>query len=282
MTFHWTSELTHAFQTEGFVHLRGLFTAQEAANYRKEAHDLLQRLGQRASDNPTWSSVNTGKTVIQHCHDVQTHSSAFTRLLLDPRLTQAMAGCIGPNVQLHHTKMFIKPPEKGSPFPMHQDYPYFPHARHTMTAAIIHFDDAPIAKGCLRVVPRSHKLGPLMPHNLKDFSLSPTEYPIESAHAVEATAGDVLIFNYLVIHGSGINVSNEARTTLLVQFRDPADEPLLHTHESRSQGLMLAGIDPNAGRTPVLADDPAYVFPHTVPERLIPEGRRRAAAAAAH
>ncbi len=275
MSFRWTPEHTQLFQSEGFVHIRGLFTPAEAAEYRREAHDLLKRLGQRAESNATWNSVATGKTVIKDCHDVQNHSAAFTRMLVDPRLTAAMVGCIGPNVQLHHTKMFIKPPEIGSPFPMHQDHPYFPHARHTMTAAILHFDDAPIARGCVRVVPKSHKLGPLVPHNLRDFSLSPTEYPIDKAFPVEAKAGDAVIFNYLVIHGSGVNVSDEARTTVLVQFRDPTDEPLLHVHESRGQGLMLAGVDPNAGRTKVLVDDPEFLFPNSIPDALLPPGRKR-------
>ena len=155
-----------------------------------------------------------------------------------------MQDVVGPNIQLHHTKMFIKPPEKGSPFPMHQDYPYFPHERNTMSGAIIHFDDAPIEKGCLRVVPGSHKLGPIAPANSRDYSLSMEKYPIESAHPCEAEAGNVILFNYLTIHGSGVNVSKEARTTVLIQFRDPVDKPLSKGHESRGQGMMLAGLDP--------------------------------------
>jgi len=47
------------------------------------------------------------------------------------------------------------------PFPMHQDYPYFLHARHTMMPAVFHFDGTPEEKRCLRVVPGSHRLGPL-------------------------------------------------------------------------------------------------------------------------
>ena len=182
-----------------------------------------------------------------HCHNVQFYSAAFSRLLVDPRLTDRVSGIIGsPNVQLHHTKMFIKPPEKGSPFPMHQDAPYFPHDRHTMMAAIIHFDDAPIEKGCVRVVPGSHKLGVLEHSSQGGWHLPFEQYPIDSAVPCEAKAGDVLFFSYLTIHGSGINVSQEARTTLLVQMRDPADPPTIKTHESRGQGMMLRGIDPLA------------------------------------
>jgi hypothetical protein len=54
----------------------------------------------------------------------------------------------------------------------------------------------------------------------------------------------VLFFSYLTIHGSGINVSDEARTTVLIQMRDPADPPAVKTHESRGQGMMLRGVAP--------------------------------------
>ena len=167
-------------------------------------------------------------------------------------LTDRAADIIGPNIQLHHTKMFIKPPAKGAPFPMHQDFPYFPHQHHTMIAAIIHFDDAPIEKGCVRVVPGSHKLGPLEHLHDGGHHLPIDEYPITEATPCPAEAGDVLFFSYLTIHGSGLNESSEARTTLLLQLRDPADLPTVETHVSRGQGMILHGIDPlaNSGPSP--------------------------------
>jgi ectoine hydroxylase-related dioxygenase (phytanoyl-CoA dioxygenase family) len=70
------------------------------------------------------------------------------------------------------------------------------------------------------------------------------EYPVESAVPCAAEAGDVLFFSYLTIHGSGVNTSSEARTTILVQMRDPADPPTNEAHQSRGQGMMLRGIDP--------------------------------------
>ncbi len=52
--------------------------------------------------------------------------------------------------------------------------------------------------------------------------------------------------SYLLVHGSGPNVSSEPRTTLLIQLRDPEDRALDDRHRSRGQGMMLAGIDPTA------------------------------------
>lgn len=226
------------FNDHGYVMVPGLITAAEALSLRGEAEALAERLG---NPDATWASVRDGNARITHCHNVQFHSAAFTRLLTDPRFTTVAQALIGPNVQLHHTKMFIKPPERGASFPMHQDYPYFPHERDSMIAAIFHLDDAPVEKGCLRVVPGSHKLGPL-PAVGEDRHVE--GYAIEDALPLPARAGDVVFFSYLLIHGSGPNLSDEARTTLLVQMRDPADRPIVDRHISRGQGMMLAGIDP--------------------------------------
>jgi ectoine hydroxylase-related dioxygenase (phytanoyl-CoA dioxygenase family) len=245
-----TDEQLGFYREQGYLLVERMFSAAEAAALRRECHELAARLSAERNIDATWGSARevaeqAKQTALLHCHDVQFQSAAFSRLIVDERLTSAAAQIIGsPNVQLHHSKMFIKPPERGSPFPMHQDHPFFPHARHSMIAAIVHFDDAPIEKGCVRVAPGSHKLGPLAHVAEGGWHLPFEQYPIESAVACPARAGDVLFFSYLTIHGSGINVSDEARTTVLIQMRDPADPPTLKTHESRGQGMMLRGIAP--------------------------------------
>jgi ectoine hydroxylase-related dioxygenase (phytanoyl-CoA dioxygenase family) len=232
------------YQENGYLHIKGLLSAEEAAAYRAECHGLAERTG---NTDATWSSVRSAepnpRVRLSHCHDVHFYSAAFTRLLVDPRLVRVAQGIIGPNVQLHHTKMFIKAPENGSPFPMHQDYPYFPHRNHSMIAVIIHFDDAPVEKGCLRVVPGSHRQGPLASIG-PDHHLPEDRYPIEQATALPAKAGDAIFMSYLLVHGSGVNRSQEPRTTVLLQLRDPTDIPLNERHSSRGQGMMLAGVDP--------------------------------------
>ena len=244
-----TQQQRNFYAENGYLLLERQFAAAEAREFRQEAHALIERLSQYSDFNPTWESARqiAQDTKLFHCHNVQFYSALFTRLLVDERLTGATADLIGsPNVQLHHNKLFIKPPEKGSPFPMHQDYPYFPHERHTRLAAVIHFDDAPLEKGCIRVVPGSHKQGAIEHNSQGGFHLPFDQYPLESSVPCPARAGDVLFFNYLTIHGSGVNLSQEGGTTLLVQMRDPEDKPTVNIHESRGQGMMLRGYDPTA------------------------------------
>jgi len=229
-----------SYDDNGYLLIKSLIGPDEAAALRAEVHAIAARQG---PTNATWSSVRDQGTALEHSHDVQFRSAAFSRLLVDERLTSVFTSLIGPNVQLHHNKMFIKPPERGSPFPMHQDYGYFPHRGVSMTAAILHLDDAPDAKGCVRVYPRSHKLGPLAAIG-QDHHVDAERFPLSGATPIEAEAGDLLVFNYLTVHGSGLNISDEPRTTWLVQVRDPEDEPISEQHQSRGQGMMLAGVDP--------------------------------------
>jgi phytanoyl-CoA hydroxylase len=241
-----TAEQIQTYNEQGYLLLPGLFSPEEAGDLRQACHRLA------GEQDPTWGSARDlagagTMTSLQARHDVQFEDALFGRFLMDDRLSGPAADLMGSeNVQLHHTKMIIKPPEKGSPFPMHQDHAFFPHTRHSVLAAICHLDDAPEEKGCVRVVPGSHLQGPVE-HDAEGSPHLPFEqYPLEDATPCPAKAGDVLLFNYLTIHGSGLNLSDKARTTLLVQMRDPEDLPAVEVHVSRGQGMMLRGRDPLA------------------------------------
>src|SRR5579859_8254526 len=162
-----------AYHTNGFALVRHVFDAATLSDFQQETDALLERAsrGGRATE-ATWKgawreSAGVGvadappATRVDSIHNVQNHSAWFTRMLVDPRLVDRAAELIGPNVQLHHTKLHNKPPSVGSPFPMHQDYPYFPHAGDSMIAATVHVDDATVDNGCLCLIPGSHKIGPI-------------------------------------------------------------------------------------------------------------------------
>jgi phytanoyl-CoA hydroxylase len=245
-----------AYRETGYVLVRGVLDAATLEELQIETDGLLQRANQSGRQmNATWrgawrDTVGVGDapalTRVDSIHNVQNHSATFTRLLVNPCLVDLAAELIGPDVQLHHTKLHAKPPSVGSPFPMHQDYPYFPHVGESMIAAVVHLDEATVANGCLCAVPGSHKLGPLEHRSEGSFYLPIDQWPLDRAAAVEANAGDVLLFSYLTVHGSYVNSSSRPRRILLVQVRSPEDQPLTEQHRSPGQGTMLRGINPNA------------------------------------
>ena len=64
-----------------------------------------------------------------------------------------------------------------------------------MIAVILHFDDAPVEKGCLCVYPGSHRLGPLAAVG-SDHHLPGDRFPISGATPIPAKAGDAVFFHY--------------------------------------------------------------------------------------
>ena len=64
---------------------------------------------------------NNESTVVLSIHNVQNHAAIFTRMLLKDTLLDAVGALIeSQDILLHHTKAHVKPPGKGSPYPMHQ------------------------------------------------------------------------------------------------------------------------------------------------------------------
>jgi phytanoyl-CoA hydroxylase len=229
--------MNEQYEEDGYLLVRGVFDAAEVEAMRNGIARILEAVEGTASDrNHAWVAGQ-----LKGYHDLQYHDAVFTRMVAQPRLVAVLTDLIGPNVQLHHSKMLVKPPEQGAPFPMHQDYPYFPHERHSVLAASVHLDDTDEENGCLHVVPGSHRLGPLE----AEGESHTVDYPLESGTACPAAAGDVLFFNYLTIHGSGVNRSTRTRRNVLFQYRDPADTPVLREgiedHVDWGMGLMVAG-----------------------------------------
>lgn len=243
-----TAEQVNFYHENGYLLVKEVYNAEEVEVLRDSVDRFLKRAAASKFDRShAWQGDYLPlevlkKLVLKGFHDVQYHDAEFTRMITHPNLVQVFTKLIGDNVQLHHTKMMVKPPEKGAAFPMHQDYPYFPHEKHTMMLASIHLDQTNEENGCVFVIPGSHKLGPL-PH-VGSHYLNHKEYPIQSGIPCLAEAGDVLFFNYLTIHGSPINGSDRPRRNVLVQVRDPEDLPTKDTHVNWGQGMMLSGINP--------------------------------------
>lgn len=253
------------YRAQGYVLAHGIFTPEHVAELERDLDALVERRLHNAADmdatwKGNWKDGQDRPTKIMHTHDVQAYSAAWTRVLVHDRFTGALADLLGPNVALHHTKAFIKPPERGSAFPMHQDYPYFPHTLGTMMAAIIHLSEATEEMGCFRVYPGTHRLGPLPIVDASQPYVDPAQWPLANATPLPAQRGDVVFFNYLLIHGSDINRSQRERKTVLVQVRDPADQMADERRDnSHALGMMLRGVNPLVHGEALAAGSGSYV-----------------------
>lgn len=245
-----TEEQISQFKEQGYLRIPQVFTPEETESMGRELDQLIQ----------DWATTNMGwtgpwrqvymspdveqRSMLTHLHDLHFYSQAWCRAVTNPRLAEAMADLLGPDVELHHTTLHCKPPETGMPFPLHQDSPFYQHEGFGYVDAIIHLDDTNDENGCLRFLPGSHKQGHLE-HITEDCSphLPTDRYRLEDTVACPAKAGDVVAFSIYTIHGSQINRTNRWRRLVRVGYRDPRNKQLAGQALGRA-GLIVHGMRP--------------------------------------
>jgi ectoine hydroxylase-related dioxygenase (phytanoyl-CoA dioxygenase family) len=251
-----SAEITKSYQENGYYLAKNVYNPAEIAELDRDFDRIVEQLqGSGEKVDARWGGAAINKidqnSVVVHTHNVQIYSAAWLRAFLQPRFLEVSQAILNsPDVILHHSKLFQKPAEKGAPFPMHQDWSYFPSVKDTMMAGIIHVSAATDEMGCLRVYPGSHRLG------RKEESHGQSEnednwlkdYPIEKATIIEAEPGDVVFFHYFTLHGSMPNRSNQVRKTVLVQMHsgdDKVEDEIRHPNAR----LVLSGWNYHAKRS---------------------------------
>lgn len=242
-----TQDIQSFWKENGYYHAKGVFSMAEIAELESDFDRLIAQLGAQEGDaNARWGGTEMEKlgatnTQILHTHNVQQFSAVWHRALMHPKFLEVASALLGPDIVLHHSKLFQKPPEKGAPFPMHQDWTYFPTELDSMLAAIVHVSRASDEMGCVRVYPRSHKLGRVEGTSGQQPSELLDQHPLDGEGVViaESEPGDVLFFHYFTLHGSMPNTSQSTRKTVLVQMYAGNDRPDegMHTDER----LVLQG-----------------------------------------
>lgn len=240
------SLIADQFAEHGYYHAKGVFSAADIASLESDFDRIVAQLTKSGEQiDATWGGAETERLarssdVILHTHNVQKYSRRWLNAFLHERFLDVVSQIIGDDIILHHSKLFQKPSENGSPFPMHQDWPYFPTVNDTMIAGIIHVSDATDEMGCLRVYPGSHRLGRIEGADGRQQNDVLDQYPIETAEIIEAEAGDVVFFHYFTLHGSMPNRSAQTRKTVLCQMysgQDRVEDGNFHPDE----GVVLKG-----------------------------------------
>ena len=238
-----TQDQVNFYDQHGYLRIPAVFNAAEIEELSNEMDRLVQDW---ALTNEGWTGPwrqaymnpkTEKKSKLTHMHDLHFYSEAWCRALIHPRLVEAMSDLLGPNVELHHSTMHIKPPESGHPFPMHQDQPFYTHENDKYVDVLVHLDNTTSENGEIRFLDGSHKLGPL-PHITQTPDGKPCsphlpvdQYRLEDTVPVPARCGDVVIFNINTVHGSYINTTREPRRLVRVGYRDPEN------HQTAGQSL---------------------------------------------
>jgi ectoine hydroxylase-related dioxygenase (phytanoyl-CoA dioxygenase family) len=251
------SAIRDFYHEYGYYVAKGVFDGKVLEQLETDFDRIVDQLKASKEDiqarwgGDTMRELGATDSVIYHTHNVQSYSANWLAAFQSKAFLDVVTEILGEDIILHHTKLFQKPAGKGSPFPMHQDWSYFPTMKDTMMAGIVHVSQATDEMGCLRVYPGSHKLGRLLNFTGQEKREKRHElwakYPLEEATVLEAEPGDVVFFHYFTLHGSKANTSDQIRKTVLCQFysgRDRVEDGNNHP----DQKLCLQGWNYEATR----------------------------------
>ena len=245
-------EVDH-FWTQGYLRVPGVYAPDEVDELAEDLDLLIDRWAGSKPWTGPWRDAlldadMAAKIELRGLHDLPYYSAAWARATSNAKLAGVLRCLLGPAVELHHTTMHVKPPERGQPFPLHQDWPFYPHTDDRYIDVLLHLDDTSHENGEICFLPGSHLGGPLQHVTVAGGTMCHPHLPTDQYHLADTTPvparrGDVVCFNINTIHGSYLNTTSEPRRLVRMGYRHP-DNAQLGGQAMGRPGVMVVGTKP--------------------------------------
>lgn len=162
-----------------------------------------------------------------------TFDQRLRRLAEDPTLLSLVEALLGEEPVLFADQALLKPPGIGREKPWHQDRAFFDVRPGAPVVGVwIALDPALPENGCMHVVPRSHRDGPMVHFSRRDFQICDTDVRKNAILAVPLQPGGCLVFDSLLHHGTPAN--NSALRRWALQFHYAPVSAVWKTKDERS------------------------------------------------
>ena len=150
-------------------------------------------------------------------------SPVFDKVCNNKKILDAVESLIGKNILICGTTLFIKNPNEKGFVSFHQDAKYIGLEPHNWVTAWVAITDANEENGCMRMWSGSHK-NDLQYHNQKfdennllTRGQTVENVPINETKPVILKAGQISLHHPKIVHGSGLNKSNDRRIGFVIQ-----------------------------------------------------------------
>ena len=150
-------------------------------------------------------------------------SPVFNKVCLNNKILDAVESIIGKNILICGTTLFIKIVNEKGFVSFHQDAKYIGLEPHNWVTAWIAVTDSNEENGCMKMWSGSHKEN-LKNHeqkfdenNLLTRGQTIENVPLEETDSVVLEAGQMSLHHPTVVHGSGLNKSNDRRIGFVIQ-----------------------------------------------------------------
>jgi hypothetical protein len=213
------------FNAEGYLLIEDAVSPAALAALR---HDLDAWVQESRSQPGNWGTTADGRarfdceaghcaedTRLRRINNPAEISEAYAQVLLDSPMVDAVAGLIGPNVKVHHSKINLKRPGTATRVGYHQDFSFTPHTNDSLVTALVALDPVDLANGPLRVVPGSHLGGQISLWQDGAFTGQVDEAAAKHYESrsipLEQKPGSVCLMHTKLMHGSDPNRSAAPR-----------------------------------------------------------------------
>ncbi|EPX75839.1 phytanoyl-CoA dioxygenase family protein [Salipiger mucosus] len=223
-----------AYERDGFVCPVDVFSAQEAAELRREYEKIE---AQAATDPETKAALrDDGFISVPLVH----------RIVTDPRVVDAVESVMGPDILAWGCSFFVKEPRSPSYISWHQDLHYWGLDESEEVTAWIALSPAPVEAGCMRFAKGSHKSKVSHRDTFDERNLlsrgQEIEVDVDEADAVEAALrpGQMSLHHGLTIHASNPNTTDDRRIGLAVRYIRTS---MRQTSDVRQTAKLVRGTD---------------------------------------
>ena len=159
--------------------------------------------------------------------------SLYLRLAKHPLILPRIQDILGERIRLFRDALMMKPARHGSAKPYHQDSAYWSITPTTLCSIWLALEDATPENGCMRVIPGSHREGPVEHQHLEDYMVTDDRIDYAREIAVPLKKGGVLFFHSMLLHATSPNTSEYSRRAMVVSYMGalhtwagpPAEEP---------------------------------------------------------
>jgi phytanoyl-CoA hydroxylase len=200
----------------GFFWCPGVLSPSDIALLGSRIDELIDKWRTEYTGDPRfWSFSRDGSQILYRIHRLETLVPFARDVLNSPAVLELRHQLLGHGSITTAFAAILKLPFSATPVPWHRD------PVKTLPGAIfnlsLYLDDSNHRNGCLCVVPGSHVTEQKIPGG-------DVEPP--GAIPVPASAGDIIIHDVLLIHGSGCNCGPTRRRSIVVEVQSPHPYPI--------------------------------------------------------
>ena len=208
MTKLTTEQLDH-YKNKGYISPVNALSSIEA----KEIRDEIEKI------EKNWPKALEGI----NRNYVHLISPVFNKVCLNKNILDAVESIIGKNILICGTTLFIKNPKEKGFVSFHQDAKYIGLEPHNWVTVWVAITDANENNGCMRMLSGSHKEN-LRHHeqkfdenNLLTRGQTIKNVSLDKTDPVILKAGQMSLHHPKIVHGSGLNYSDDRRIGFVIQ-----------------------------------------------------------------